>query len=295
MRDQILQSAFGRYLVIPVWDAIWRLSQPEVRMVTGGIAFYALFSIFPLAYLTTALLFTLLPAEWSGQLALAINQIVASNIMPLESGDLDSVASLAPTSFTLSIVLPFILVVWAAMAVTKATITGIRMIAGSKKRSGVIKFQGISLMLAGLLILLVWTLGAAQIILTIIRTQEGGPAIQFAQRFASIADTIWISKWLASFLVFFLLIWGSLQGRIRGWPMAFGAAVSASAWMLITYGFQIYLAYSVLDTIYGALASIILGFIWLSLSINALLIGAALATEWDRLYSEDHPTEGDAA
>lgn len=287
MRDQILQSVFGRYILLPVWDAIYRLSQPEVRMVTGGIAFYALFSIFPLAYLTTALLFTLLPAELSGQLALAVNQIVASNIMPLQSDDLNSVASLAPQSFTLSIILTLVLVIWAAMTGTKATITGIRMIAGSKKRSGVIRFQGIALMMAALLILLVWTLGAAQIILTIVRNQDGGPAVQFAQGLAAIASTIWISKWLASFLVFFLLIWGSLQGRIRGWPMAFGAAVSATAWVLITYGFQIYLTYSVLDTIYGALASIILGFIWLSLSISALLIGAALATEWNDLYDED--------
>lgn len=289
MRDQILQTAFGRYLLLPVWDAIWRLSQPDVRMVTGGIAFYALFSIFPLAYLTTALLFTLLPADLSGQLALAINQIVASNIMPLDGDDLNNVASMAPSSLTLSVIVTLVLVIWAAMSGTKATITGIRMIAGSTRPSGVIKYQGIALMVAGLLILLVWSLGAAQIILTIIRNQEGGPAVQFAQRFAAIADTIWVSKWLASFLVFFLLIWGALQGRIRGVPMALGAAVSASAWMLITYGFQIYLSYSVLDTIYGALASIILGFIWLSLSINALLIGAALATQWNDLYEKDHP------
>ena len=294
MRDQILQTAFGRYLVLPVWDAILRLSEPEVRMVTGGIAFYALFSIFPLIYLTAALLFTLLPDELSSQLALAINQIVASNIMPLSPEEVSSVASLAPTSLTLSIVVTLILVMWAVMSGTKATITGIRMIAGSKRRSGVIRFQGISLMMAGLLILLVWSLGAAQIVLTIIRNQEGGPAIQFAQGLASIADTIWISKWLASFLVFYLLIWGSLQGRIRGWPMAFGAAVSASAWMFLTFLFQLYLKYSVLDTIYGALASIILGFVWLSLSINALLIGAALATEWDDLYTEDHPETEDA-
>ena len=136
MRDQILQTAFGRYLVLPVWDAILRLSEPEVRMVTGGIAFYALFSIFPLIYLTAALLFTLLPDELSSQLALAINQIVASNIMPLSPEEVSSVASLAPTSLTLSIVVTLILVMWAVMSGTKATITGIRMIAGSKRRSG---------------------------------------------------------------------------------------------------------------------------------------------------------------
>ena len=38
--------------------------------------------------------------------------------------------------------------------------------------------------------------------------------------------------------------------------------------------------FSALDTFYGALASVILGFIWLSVSVSSLLFGAALAVEW---------------
>jgi len=281
MRNQILQTWFGRYLVLPIYDAIMRMSQPEVRIVTGGIAFYALFSVFPLIYLTTTLLFTLLPAELGVELATAINRIIASNVVPLTATDINTVAALAPTNITIKIFIALVLVVWAAMSGTKATITGIRMIAGSKRRSGIIRFQGISLLLAAFLILLVWLLGASQLILTIVRNQEEGMALTFAAELASLAGTIWVTKWVASFAVFYLIIAVSLNGRIRnGWPMILGAMVAAIAWLTVTYGFQLYLKYSVLDTLYGALASVVVGFIWLSLSVNTLLLGAALATEW---------------
>ena len=32
------------WLILPLWCAIVRMSKPEVRIVTGGISFYALFS-----------------------------------------------------------------------------------------------------------------------------------------------------------------------------------------------------------------------------------------------------------
>jgi membrane protein len=51
--------------------------------------------------------------------------------------------------------------------------------------------------------------------------------------------------------------------------------------------FQLYLNYSVLGTLYGALASLILGFVWLSASVMSLLLGAALAAEWSQAWGED--------
>ena len=49
--------------------AVVRLFRPDVRIVTGGIAFYALFSIFPLIYLTLTLLTVFLPPELAKELA----------------------------------------------------------------------------------------------------------------------------------------------------------------------------------------------------------------------------------
>ncbi|MDJ0922433.1 MAG: YihY/virulence factor BrkB family protein [Henriciella sp.] len=282
LRERIDHLPFGHTLILPIWDAIYRLSQPDVRIVTGGIAFYALFSVFPLTYLTTTLVFALLPAELSGQLAEAINRVMASNVVPLTATDMDEVAALAPKNLTIKVGVALILVIWAAMAGTKATITGIRMIAVSTRPSGILRYQGIALILATSLILMVWVLGGAQIILTVIRNQDGGIATEFAREIATLAGTIWITKWVASFAVFYLILAVSLNGRVsKGWPMIGGASVSAIAWLTVTFLFQLYLKYSVLTTLYGALASVIIGFIWLALSVNTLLLGAALATQWD--------------
>ena len=82
------------WLLIPLWCAIVRLSKPEVRIVTGGISFYALFSIFPLIYLTVTLLFTLLPADVSQQLSNTIDQVLVSAVAPLSKADLDTIRSM---------------------------------------------------------------------------------------------------------------------------------------------------------------------------------------------------------
>ena len=68
------------WLVIPLWHAIARLSKPEVRIVSGGISFYALFSIFPLIYLTLTLLFSLLPHGLSENLS---RFLCANPVLPL--------------------------------------------------------------------------------------------------------------------------------------------------------------------------------------------------------------------
>ncbi len=276
-RDEKPGAFWIWWLVMPVWRAIQRMSHPNVRIVTGGIAFYALFSIFPLIYLTLTVLIAILPGQMSDQIAGSVSQVLSSNVAPLNQEDVSIISQLTPQGLTVRAVIAFILVAYTASAGAKAAITGIRMIAGGEQKTRMLRFQATSLLLTTLLVLLVWGLGAAQLTLTAIR-EASGPAAEFAGLIAQAASTLWITKWVASFLLFYLVIALSLRqhgGRAR----LVGAAVGAAVWLLITWGFQLYLKFSVLDTIYGALASLILAFIWLTASVSSLLFGAALAVE----------------
>ena len=76
--------------------------------------------------------------------------------------------------------------------------------------------------------------------------------------------------------------------------MTMGAAAGAFSWSVATWAYHLYLRVSVLDTFYGALASVILGFIWLAVSVSSLLLGAALTVEWSRLLSDTSPEEDEA-
>ena len=89
------------WLILPLWHAILRLSKPEVRIVTGGISFYALFSVFPLIYLTLALLFSLLPHDVSDSLSQTVDQVLTSAVAPLSQADLTTIRESTPQGLTL--------------------------------------------------------------------------------------------------------------------------------------------------------------------------------------------------
>jgi membrane protein len=276
----------------PARRAVIRLFRPDVRIVTGGIAFYALFSIFPLIYLTLTLLTVFLPPELAVQLATPISNFFSQNVEALSTADVDVIRKMTPVGLSLRALGAVILVLITATSGAKAAITGIRMIAGTVGRTRFARFQGMSLLLTGSLVLLVWLLGALQLIITVISAEGGYEIGQFAGEIAAIADTLWISKAVAGFAIFYLILVLSLRGHLnRGTrAIAAGAAAGTVAFIFVTFLFQLYLNYSVLGTLYGALASLILGFVWLSASVMSLLLGAALAAEWSQAWGEDVPT-----
>ena len=276
-------------VILPARRAVVRLFRPDVRIVTGGIAFYALFSIFPLIYLTLTLLRVFLPPELATQLATPISNFFTESVEPLTGSEIQTIRDMTPVGLSLRAFVAVILVMLTANSGAKAAITGIRMIAGTQGRTRFARFQGVSLLLTGALVLMVWLLGALQLVVTVI-AQAGGAAMgTFAHNIAVLADTLWMTKGIGGFAVFYVTLVLSLRGHIEKGTRAIaaGAAAATVAFMLATFLFQLYLHYSVLGTLYGALASVILGFIWLSASVNALLLGAALAVEWSQAWGED--------
>jgi len=276
-------------LLEPGRRAVVRLFRPDVRIVTGGIAFYALFSIFPLIYLTLTLLTVFLPPDLARQLATPISNFFSQNVQSLSPEEVDLIRNMTPVGLSLRALGAVILVLITATSGAKAAITGIRMIAGTGGRTRFARFQGVSLLLTGSLVLLVWLLGALQLTITVISAEGGDQLGRFAGEMAALADTLWISKAVAGFAIFYLILVLSLRGHIKRGTRAIaaGAAGGTAAFVFVTFLFQLYLNYSVLGTLYGALASLILGFVWLSASVMSLLLGAALAAEWAQAWGEE--------
>lgn len=276
-------------LLVPVRRAVIRLFRPDVRIVTGGIAFYALFSIFPLIYLTLTLLTVFLPRELAAQLATPISNFFTQNVEPLTRAEFETIQKMTPAGLSLRAIVALILVLITASSGAKAAITGIRMIAGTQWRSRFARFQGVSLLLTGSLVMMVWLLGALQLTVAVMSQGGAAPMGKFAGEIAALADTLWISKAIGGFAVFYVILVLSLRGHIQKGTRAIaaGAAAATVAFIFVTFLFQLYLNYSVLGTLYGALASAILAFIWLSASVNSLLLGAALAAEFSQAWGEE--------
>ena len=273
----------------PVRRAAVRLFRPYVRIVTGGIAIYALFSIFPLIYPALTLLTVFLRPELAVQLAAPISSFFSQNVEALSTADVDVIGNMTPAGLSLRAFGALILVLITATSGARAAITGIRMIAGTAGRTGFARFKGVSLLLTGSLVLLVWLPGALRLIITEISAEGGCEIGQFAGEIAAVAETLWISKAVAGFAIFYLILVLSLRGHLnRGTKaIAAGAAAGTTAFVFVTFLFQLHLNYSVIGTLYGALASLIFGFVWLSASVMSLLLGAAQAAEWSQAWGED--------
>ncbi|MBI1401288.1 MAG: YihY/virulence factor BrkB family protein [Hyphomonas sp.] len=284
-----MMESWRTNLLVPVRRAVIRLFRPDVRIVTGGIAFYALFSIFPLIYLTLTLLTVFLPRELAAQLATPISNFFTQNVEPLTRAEFETIQKMTPAGLSLRAIVALILVLITASSGAKAAITGIRMIAGTQWRSRFARFQGVSLLLTGSLVMMVWLLGALQLTVAVMSQGGAAPMGKFAGEIAALADTLWISKAIGGFAVFYVILVLSLRGHIQKGTRAIaaGAAAATVAFIFVTFLFQLYLNYSVLGTLYGALASAILAFIWLSASVNSLLLGAALAAEFSQAWGEE--------
>ena len=194
------------WVVGPIVGAIQRLSKPEVRIVTGGISFYALFSVFPIIYLTLTLLFALLPADLSQRLAETVDQVLISAVAPLSQTDLETIRGATPQGLTFRALIAIVIVFYTASSGAKAAITGIRMVTGSERRTRIIRFQGVSILMTALLILTVWILGAAQLTLSFITERNDIVAFDLARQVSHVASRLWIGKFLACFAVFYLII-----------------------------------------------------------------------------------------
>jgi len=220
------------------------------------------------------------------QLAAPIRNFFSQNGEALSTADADVIGNRRPAGLSLRAFGALILVLITATSGAKAAITGIRMIAGTAGRTGFARFQGVLLLLSGSLALLP---GALQLIITVISAEGGYEIGQFAGDIAAVADTLWISKAVAGFAIFYLILVLSLRGHLnRGTKViAAGAAAGTTAFVFVTFLFQLHLNYSVIGTLYGALASLIFGFVWLSASVMSLLLGAALAAEWSQAWGED--------
>ncbi|MEO1964867.1 YhjD/YihY/BrkB family envelope integrity protein, partial [Hyphomonas sp.] len=241
----------------------------------------------PIIYPTLSLLFAFLPLDLSQRLAETVDDVLVSAVAPLSKADLETIRQVTPQGVTLRALLAVIVVLYTASSGAKAAITGIRMVTGSERRTRIIRFQGVSILMTALLILAVWLLGALQLILSFVTEKQGFIAYDLALQISHLASRLWLGKWIACFAIFYMILAVALHGRLKGHrAKAAGAAAGALSWVIATWGFHLYLKFTALDNFYGALASVILGFIWLATSVSSLLFGAALTAEWAARQAE---------
>ncbi|MCU0826383.1 MAG: YihY/virulence factor BrkB family protein [Tabrizicola sp.] len=265
------------------WDFVvavtGRVGSGHFGLVAAGVAFFAMFAVFPGISAAVALWGLVAdPGVIQGYLE------VAERFLPPEARTLvhDQVMGLilAPrTALQWTTVLSMLIAFYSARAGVSALIQGLDVVHRARPR-GWIWGYAVDFMLTAALI------GALLVaLLTVVVVPIALSYVQFGTFEA------WLIKvlpWGAMFLLVvtclsILYRFGpNVEGGFRSPWISVGVLVAALGWSAVSIGFSIYLAnFNSYNAIYGSIGAVIILMMWLYLSVWAVLLGGAINAELD--------------
>jgi membrane protein len=256
-----------------------RVSEGHFGLIAAGVAFYAMFAVFPgLAAAVAVWGMFADPTIIEGYLT------VAERFLPPEARQLihDQVMGLinAPkAALQWTTVLSIGIALYSARAGVSALVQGLDVVHRSKPRGWVWGYAVdfiLTLALIGALFVALVTVVVVPILLSY---------------FPSGTFSVWLTKvlpWAAMFLLVLTCLsilyrFGpNVEGGFRSPWITVGVLVAALSWAGVSIGFSVYLAnFNAYNAIYGSIGAVIILMMWLYLSVWAVLLGGAINAELD--------------
>jgi membrane protein len=256
-----------------------RVSQGHFGLLAAGVAFYAMFAVFPgLAAAVAVWGMFADPNVIAGYLE------VAERFLPPEAGQLihDQVIGLitAPkAALQWTTVLSLGIALYSARAGVSALIQGLDVVHRATPRGWIRGYAVdfvLTLALIGALFVALVTVVVVPIVLSY---------VQFDNFEA------WLTKVLPFGAMFLLVVtclsilyrFGpNVEGGFRSPWISVGVLVAALSWAGVSIGFSVYLAnFNSYNAIYGSIGAVIILMVWLYLSVWAVLLGGAINAELD--------------
>jgi len=262
--------------VVAVWG---RVGEGHFGLVAAGVAFFAMFAVFPGLGAAVALWGLVAdPTVIPGYLT------VAERFLPPEAAELihNQVMGLilAPrTALQWTTILSLLIALYSARAGVSALIQGLDVVHRARPRGWLwgwaVDFI-LTLALIGALLVALVTVVVVPILLNFVQLGS---------------FEAWLTKvlpWGAMFLLVLTCLsilyrFGpNVEGGFRSPWISVGVLVAALSWSGVSIGFSVYLAnFNSYNAIYGSIGAAIILMMWLYLSVWAVLLGGAINAELD--------------
>lgn len=259
--------------LVAVW---WRVGDGHFGLIAAGVAFYAMFAVFP-GLTATIAIWSLVadPAAIEGYL------LVAERFLPLDAAKLvhDQVQALvnAPRAVLgWTTLVSVALAVYSARAGVAALIQGLDVVHRAKPR-GWLWGWAVDFILTGALIVALIVALATTVVVPIL--------LGYMDEGTFSAGVTKILPWAAMFLLVMtcLGILFRFGPNMGGGPAPWvspGMVVAALAWAGVSIAFSTYLAnFNSYNRIYGSIGAVIALMTWLYLSVWSVLLGGAINAE----------------
>lgn len=289
LKDRIARSRLAQNrLVILVWRVIIDMGQDDASHLAAGVAYYAIFSLFPLLLGLLAIMGLVLNSE---ELQQRFLHFVTQNLPGSTDFVANNIRQIVRIRGALGIG-AIIGMLWVGRAVFAAVGRAINRAWGIRKERPF--FIAIPMQMAmGALVGSMFLLSTAATSYIQIFNQGFGPSDHEPLLDLGIS-------YLALFLVpgtitlmIFLLLYRFVPYRQMRWKYVWpGAVVAATAFETAKILFLWYLKnFAVYDQIYGSLASVIVLLFWAYLSSFLLILGAEISYEYERIYYPDEVSD----
>ncbi len=263
-----------RDVLLRIWN---RLFAHNVFIVSAGVAFYALLSLFPaLATLVSAYGLLFNAADVQGQLE-ALAGLFPSQAWSVIEDQLTRVVENPSVALSVSAVVGFLFTLWSSRAGVGALMIAMNIVYEEPEKRTMIGWYALSLLLTvGAILFSVFAL-AAIVVLPVVLGAMG----------LDQSATLWVSvlRWplLALITVGGLSIvyrYGPSRRRARWRWVSGGAVVATVLWLVGSVLFSVYVSVAGnFNETYGSLGAVVLLMLWFYVGAFVVLLGAELDAE----------------
>ncbi len=267
---------------------IWRsfrdvLGKNDLDLISAGVAFYGMFSIFP-AFAASIAIFGIVadPVVIAEQLDL-MRDVIPADVFTLFEAQIDRLLGAGAATLGWASFVSLAIALWSARAGVGAMLRGLNAIYAGQTRSGVRHA-------ATALAMTVAMIGVALIALIVVVAAPIAIAfIPLANEWSGLIEVI---RWAVALFVLLaargiLYRSGPIAAQRSGW-VTLGAFVAVGLWYLVSIAFSAYIAnFGNYNQVYGSLGAVVALLMWFYLSSYLVLLGGALNVAIAQTYPKE--------
>ena len=262
------------------WRVVKRLGTENITLICGGMAMYALLSVFPgLAAAVSIYGLFATPTDVIRHMQ-AFSGVLPPGVWDIFSTQLQTITQHESSTLTVAAVFSFVVALWSARSAMSALITATNIAYGEQEKRSFLVQVLISFVLtvgavAGFLVMLLLGI-AIPVTLKILGTHIWVQAIADALQWA----LLWVFTVWALALVY---RYAPAREPARWQWVRWGSAIAATLWLGMSALFAMYVqAFANYGKTYGALGGVIALIMWFYLSSVIVIIGAQINAEMER-------------
>ena len=267
---------------------IWRsfrdvLGKNDLDLISAGVAFYGMFSIFP-AFAASIAIFGIVadPVVIAEQLDL-MRDVIPADVFTLFEAQIDRLLGAGAATLGWASFVSLAIALWSARAGVGAMLRGLNAIYAGQTRSGV---RQASTALAMTVAMIGVALSA---LIVVVAAPIAIAFIPLANEWSGLIEVI---RWAVALFVLLAALgilyrYGPNAAHRSGW-VTLGAFVAVGLWYLVSIAFSAYIAnFGNYNQVYGSLGAVVALLMWFYLSSYLVLLGGALNVSIARTYPKE--------